>query len=154
MEWRLGYWKHLHNWCLIKERRLVLYIKQCKLKSIFIILCLLFSFICLEDIKTDNTILPVPSHHDASSELSSNCNIQEEDACTLDMLTRNQTINLRNQNQFNKKSYNRTTLSPFADSLCPGYKFYISVNSCIYNVNSVIADILHYIHNKDGKKRI
>lgn len=138
---------------------------QRKYNCIFIILCLIMTCISLDNIRINNMSSINDTVYPASSTcISSSCSITDEDACTLDMLSssyinqlnqNNQTSLLRNNSQRKQdKSGSGFSLHYNAKTLPSPLYFYTSV--CHFNLSDIsnVTDILQYIHDKDGKKKI
>lgn len=90
---------------------------------------------------------------------AADCNITDEDACTVEMLSNthtsvlNQHVMAHNGEKHRKSG---TTLLCFDTRLYSGFPLnvFASANTNIYADNLYVADVIHYIHEKDGKKRI
>jgi hypothetical protein len=95
----------------------------------------------------------------SSQMMTASDSISNEDVCTVEMLGNAQAslfshpITSRNS-EMQKKSESLFFLLAelsFLLSLC---KFFLSANSNLYIRNTDVAEIIHFIHEKDGKKRI
>jgi hypothetical protein len=122
--------------------------------SVVIILYMILSSVCFDDFKAD--ALVYPSDGNESTQISIESCIKE-DVCTVEMLGTTQEVLLCQQNvsgnsELHRKSELLYFLSMAAILLL--FKFCIPVNvSTSENVGN-LTEIILFIHNKDGKKKI
>jgi hypothetical protein len=95
----------------------------------------------------------------SSQMMTASDSISNEDVCTVEMLGNTQAslfshpITSRNS-EMQKKSESLFFLLAELAFLLSLFKFFLSANSNLYIGNTDAAEIIHFIHEKDGKKRI
>lgn len=133
-------------------------IKRKKLYCMLLTICFIASCICLNDFKTGNLMPLFGATNQASQVIATDYHIANEDVCTADMLGNTHT-SLLNQQRVTRNTdilrKIRTILYWLDDfrSLQIPFKFFTSTNPNICNIAVDVTDIIHFIHDKDGKKR-
>ncbi|MDD6038475.1 MAG: hypothetical protein PUD20_06745 [bacterium] len=89
---------------------------------------------------------------------TSNC-LSNEDVCTVKMLGHTHTRLSHQQTATREKETHRKpgtsySWSVLSTALQPPFKFFSSAYPNIRTSNADLAEIVHFIHAKDGKKRI
>lgn len=133
--------------------------KKKKLYCVLLTICFLASCICSDDIKTDYLMPLFGATNPSSQIIATNYRTPNKDVCTVDMLENARTSLLSqqsvNQNtQIQRKSKTLFYLSDDLRSLQTSLKFYTSANPNIYTNSVDVTGIIHFIHDKDGKKQI
>jgi hypothetical protein len=129
-----------------------------RIHSVILIICILVSCLCFEGIKTDDTMRIFVASFSSGQFITSGNEVSNDDVCTLEMLGNAQTGFLalptaKRGSQLQRKSETMICDADEAPALRSAYKFFSSAN-VISAVNACIAEILCFIHDKDGKKRI
>jgi hypothetical protein len=97
--------------------------------------------------------------NESSQAITVSYNSSNKDVCTIEMLGNTNTSLLSHQTAPRNSETQRKSESLYF-LLCELaflqllFKFFTSANSNIYIVNTNVAEIIRFIHEKDGKKRI
>jgi hypothetical protein len=147
--------------------------KRSKIYCVILTICLVASCLCFDNLKADGLmysfdainqsgqiIIAGNNTSDESGQIiTTSYNSSNEDMCATEIqgnihtsLRSNQTTSRNSETQ--RKSDSQYFLFGGAAYLQSPFKFFTTANSniCIANIN--IAELIHYIHAKDGKKRI
>lgn len=133
--------------------------KRHKLYCLFLMICLITSFICFDDFKTDSFVYRSNATTESSQLIASGYGLPNEDVCTVKMLGNTHT-NLLCQLTAKKAGVvreNSETLLGKLDSSTPLqslFKVHTFLNANVCADNTDVADIIIFIHDTDGKKRI
>ena len=130
-------------------------IKYQKRICFILIICMLFSGMCLEINKTDLLLKYDVKSHTTSKITSVQEKIINSDSCTVEMLgLRNASGIIHVAKQFSGRwEANASLFFVCMDNLSQGmHNFFIAVNIPQFPELYPKAVVLNYIHNKDGKK--
>jgi hypothetical protein len=124
-----------------------------------LIICLLTSCVCVGGFQADGQVNSFVATNQSGQMMTATDTISNEDVCTVEMLGNTQTslfshqITSRNSETQNKSESLFLLLAAFV-FLQSLFRFYTSASSGIYVVTTDVAEIIHFIHDKDGKKKI
>jgi hypothetical protein len=129
-----------------------------RIHSVILIICILASCLCFEGIKADDVMRISVASFPSGQFITSGNNVSNDDVCTLEMLGNVQTGFLalptaKRGSQLQRRSETIVCAPDEAPSLRSAYKSLSSANA-VCAANECIAEILCFIHDKDGKKRI
>ena len=124
-----------------------------------LIISLIASSVCFDDIKADNRMPFSGVANEACHIFAADCNITDEDACTVEMISNTHTsvLNQHLAAHNGEKHRKSGTLHSCPDTgvySVFSLNVFTSANTNIYADNLYVADVIHYIHEIDGKKRI
>jgi hypothetical protein len=127
--------------------------------SVIVMLYLLVSCICFDDFKTGDLMRPSDVKNESTQILMYGNNSIKEDMCTVEMLGTAQAILLCRQTAIRNSETQRKSESQFGGyiaiaALQVPFKSFISVNTLFFEDNGDLTETIHFIHNKDGKKKI
>jgi hypothetical protein len=133
--------------------------KYKKIYSAFIIIYFVASTICFGNIKANRSGLDFFATNESNDIFTAGDSILNEDVCTGEMLGNNQ-ISLLNQH--NLTSYNENHRKTAAQSFLSNkiielqyfFNFFSFVNQYALSDDTDVTQIIYFIHDKDGKKRI
>ena len=133
--------------------------KRHKMYCLFLLICLMASFICFDNFKTDDMMCFFGATNESKQIITVAYSISNEDVCTVEMLghTHNSLLTQQTAKHNCETQRKSETLLERIDnsaSLQSLFKFFTSVNANICILNTDAAEIIIFIHNKDGKKRI
>jgi hypothetical protein len=124
------------------------------------IICFIASCICFNDFKTDELVSLFDAAQESGQILTVGYSISNMDVCTVEMLGNTHTSSLAVQqsalrsNEVQRKSETLSFLLCNLDSCQSSLKSFTSAFSSINMESADVAEIIHFIHEKDGKKRI
>jgi hypothetical protein len=133
--------------------------KRDKIYCFILIICLIASCLCFDELKTDGSMYLFDATNESSQVITAGYSFSNEDACTLEMLGNIHTSLLSHQatprnSETQRKSESLYFLLDELAFLHSPFKFFTSANLNIYIADTDVAEIIHFIHEKDGKKRI
>lgn len=128
-----------------------------KLYCVLLSLCFIASCICSDDFKTDKRMPLSGAINQSDQIISTGCRIPYEKVCTVEASRNTHTALLNQHTILHTTEIHRKSDTPFSlygdlRSLKSPFQFYSSANPDIYTDNIDAADIIHFIHDKDGKK--
>ena len=131
-----------------------------KIYCFILMICFMTSCICFDAVKADDSMYLFDAANESGQVFTAGEHISNEDVCTSEMLGNTHTRLLshqtaaRNHNETQRKSETLIFLLGDLASLQSPFKFFTSASTNIHTTGTDIAEILHFIHAKDGKKRI
>lgn len=134
---------------------------QCKRHKIYcliLIVCFITSCICFESFKAEGMAC-LSNAADESDQITTGYSISNEDVCTAEMLGYSHNSLLTQQTAKHNSETQRKSETLFGEidnsaSLQSSFKFFTSVNANICIDNTDAAEIIIFIHDKDGKKEL
>jgi hypothetical protein len=128
-----------------------------RIHSIILIICFLASCLCFDGIKAGDVVRLSGATEVSGQFITTGNDIPSDDVCTLEMLGNVQTGFLalpttKRGSDSQRESDSFVCMPADSQNLLSVYKFLSSANAIIA-VNACIAEILCFIHDKDGKKR-
>jgi hypothetical protein len=135
---------------------------QFRRKKIYHVIFLIFlitSCVFFDDTKADGLMCLSDAIKDTIPNVTASYNISTEDTCTVEMLGDTYTCLLNQQTVTYHSETQRKTETLFGGledyaSLQLSFRFFASTNPDIYADNTDVAELMHFIHNKDGKKKL
>lgn len=133
--------------------------KRSKLYCFILTICFIASFLCFDAFKADGWVYLSDATNESNQINAVSYSMSNEDVCTAEMLGHTHTRLLRQQtatrdNETQRKSGTSFLWQSALAVLQSPFKFFTSTNLNIRTANANIAEIVHFIHAKDGKKRI
>lgn len=127
--------------------------------GLFLLFCILLSSFCLDNTRADSFVYPFFAKGEVEAELVAGNSISNEEVCTQEMLDGNQGNRLIAPNRVrtlsvNRKAENLSNHHLGGAGLSRVPHFYSVEYSTPYFNEADTAEVILYIHQKDGKKRI
>jgi hypothetical protein len=124
------------------------------------IICFAASCICFNNIKTDEFVRLYDAARESGQILTAGYSISNVDVCTVEMLGNTHTSSLSVQQNALRSNEVQRRLETQSVLLCNLYSCqsplnsFTSADSNINMENADVAEIMRFIHEKDGKKKI
>jgi hypothetical protein len=124
------------------------------------IICFAVSCICFNNIKTDEFVCLYDAASESGQIFTAAYSISNVDVCTVEMLGNTHTASLSVQqtalrsNEVQRKSATQSLLLCDLTPLQSSFKFFTSAAPNSNAKNADVTEIMHYIHETDGKKKI
>lgn len=133
--------------------------KKKKLYCILLVICLFASFICFDHFKTGERMSFFGAANTFDHIFTEGSSISSEDVCTVEMLgnTHSGLLTRPSSTQNSESQRKSETLSCLLGviaSLQASLHFFASADMSIDADHASAAGVIHFIHDKDGKKRI
>lgn len=128
-----------------------------KIYCLILAICFIASCICLDNYKADSLMCVSHTMNESSPVINAGYRVSNEDACTSEMMgnIHNSLLTYRSA-RYNSEEQSRTgTLLGILHCSCAFQKafcYFTSVTADISPVSSNAAEIILFIHSKDGKK--
>jgi hypothetical protein len=127
--------------------------------SIILMLYLILSSVCFDDFKTGDLACLSDVKNESAQIVAEGYGSIKEDMCTAEMLGTAQAILLYHQTLTRNSEILRKSELLFLGFMAIAvlqlpFKSFISVNALFFEDNVDLTELIHYIHNKDGKKKI
>jgi hypothetical protein len=137
----------------------VVSVKGKRIYSVILIMCLIVSSACFDNFRAGTSVRSFGAPNESHPIFTESYCLSGEDVCTEDMLgnTFSNLIHIQTvtKSRETKEKAENLFLLLYALILlqCPFY-FLVSANPNLKREGSDFAQIIHFIHNKDGKKKI
>jgi hypothetical protein len=133
--------------------------RERKIYSLILMLFLIVSTVCFDNFKTGDLVRLSDTENKSTRISTADYSSFNKDVCTVEMLGTSQTILFSQQTAYRNSELVRRSESLFLSTIDNAaiklpFKSFAVVNPLNLAENRDTTETIHFIHNKDGKKKI